>query len=407
MRIRRTSESLFLSAITNTGDDPMLYGVTEEMMHSYAPEYRWLASYPKLYGDKPSSAALTHKFPDFPYSTEACDSAFAAEEVINEYTRRLLVKSIQKAADHLEQGDTEEAMLAVSSFIPPARMKPMENDLADLDFLDQYQEKEDALVVPWDTLQDRTGGMRGGDLWYLAARLSQGKSWTLAAFARDALMAGRKVKFYSLEMPRYQVLVRMHVLLGAELGLDVDHIAMRDKLYDHSEYRKLVKKINEEVPGELHIHDTSMGRVTPSTVAQDRGIDLCIVDYAGLMSTPLGGRAIDDWRSMGVISNMLKEVALSNNMRIIAAAQINREGDTAGSVPPKVKNLAQSDSLGQDADVVITHKQMSKSVMVYGIEKNRHGASGERFYSRFLPNTGRFNEIDKDRAEDIRDEEEE
>ena len=43
--------------------------------------------------------------------------------------------------------------------------------------------------------------------------------------------------------------------------------------------------------------------------------------------------------------------------------------------------------------------------MVYGIEKNRHGAAGDRLYSRFLPNTGRFNEIDKERAQDIKDEE--
>ena len=103
---------------------------------------------------------------------------------------------------------------------------------------------------------------------------------------------------------------------------------------------------------------------------------------------------------------MLKEVAVAHGLRIVAAAQINRDGDTGtNSVPPKVKNLAQSDSLGQDADVVLTHKQMSKSVMVYGIEKNRHGAAGDRLYSRFLPNTGRFNEIDKERAQDIKDEE--
>lgn len=407
MRIRRTSESLLLSSVLNTEDDPALYGITEEMMASYAAEYRWLVSYPKLYGVRPSSEAMLQKFKDFPYTTEACDTAFAAEEVIAEYTRRQLVKSIQRAADHLEEGDVEEAMLAVSTFIPPARMKPMVNDLEDMSFLNQYEEHEDSLTVPWETLQRHTGGMRSGDLWYLAARLSQGKSWTLGVFARDALLAGRKVKFYSLEMPRYQVLVRMHVLLGAALGMDVDHIAMRDKVYDPIQYRKMVKRIHEEVPGELQVHDTSMGRVTPSTIAQDRGVDLAIVDYAGLMSTPLGGRAIDDWRSMGVISNMLKEVALSANMRILAAAQINREGDTTGSVPPKVKNLAQSDSLGQDADVVLTHKQMSKSVMVYGLEKNRHGACGERFYSRFQPNTGHFVEIDKDRAEDIRDDEDE
>ena len=407
MRIRRTSESLLISAMLNTGQSPEVHGVSDEMMATYGTEYHWLLTYEKIYGTEPTREAFAHKFPDFPLQTEAVDIAFAAEEVISEYTRRELVKSINRAADHIEQGDVEQAMLAVSSFIPPARTPLITNDLSSLDFLTEYEAHEERLAVPWEGLQKVTGGIREGDLWYVAARLSQGKSWILANFAATALLEGYKVRFYSLEMSKAQVLTRMHVLLGAHLGLDVDHIAMRDRVYDPIAYRKVANKIKEEIPGELSIADTSNGRVSPTTIVQDKNwADLVIIDYAGLMSTPMGGRAIDDWRSMGVISNMLKEVAVAHGLRIVAAAQINRDGDTGtNSVPPKVKNLAQSDSLGQDADVVLTHKQMSKSVMVYGIEKNRHGAAGDRLYSRFLPNTGRFNEIDKERAQDIKDEE--
>lgn len=726
MRIKRTSESLLISAMINTRDDPSSYGVTAEMFHSYSAEFQWLTTYEKLYGVEPSKEALMMKFPDFPYISEAHDTAFAAEEVITEFTRRGLVKAIHRAADNLEQGNIEEAMMAVSSFIPPARSKPLSNDLTDFDFLSDYHEQEDMLGVPWDTLSESTGGIRRGDLWYVAARLGQGKalrhgsrvavpggftnienlgvgdkvigsngratkiiavhpqgkkeiirvkfsdnsvvevcedhlwtvrvgskpwkvvttrsiigregqnyivpslsgpiqyserrtsfdpyklglllgdgsfrgnhpsfttadpeladalsgvvtkwkskygyglkniklllkkygllgkksnekfipddflyaspdkrlallqglmdtdgnvtatgaefsstsyelargvqhlteslggyahfhnrqtyfngkpglpsyrlvvvlpkpmcpfrlkrkvdtwrprtstrfgrsivsaertgqydemtcitveatdslfamdhcilthnSWVLANFAKTALLEGQNVRFYSLEMSKRQVLTRMHVMLGAALDLDVDHIAMRDRVYDPIAYRKIANRIQDDIPGKLSIADSSDGRVNPTTIARDKGwADLVIVDYAGLMSTPLGGRAIDDWRSMGVISNMLKEVAVSHDLRIVAAAQINRDGDTgANSIPPKVKNLAQSDSLGQDADVVLTHKQMSRTVMVYGIEKNRHGEGGGRFYTRFLPNQGRFNEVDRDRAEDIRDEE--
>ena len=407
MRIKRTSESLLISAMLNTRDDPSSYGVTAEMFHSYSAEFQWLTTYEKLYGVEPSKEALVMKFPDFPYISEAHDTAFAAEEVITEFTRRGLVKAIHQAAGHLEQGNTEEAMMAVSSFLPPARKKPLVNDLASMDFMTDYGEVEDLLHVPWSMLQNVTGGIRKGDLWYVAARLSQGKSWVLANFATEALLSGANVRLYSLEMSKRQVLTRMHVLLGARLDLDVDHIAMRDRVFDPIKYRKVVNQIMSEVPGKLSIADSSDGRVSPTTIVADKGwADLILIDYAGLMSTPLGGRAIDDWRSMGVISNMLKEVAVSHDLRVLAAAQINRDGDTgANSVPPKVKNLAQSDSLGQDADVVLTHKQMCRTVMVYGIEKNRHGAAGDRFYTRFLPNEGQFNQIDRDRADDIRDEE--
>lgn len=407
MRIKRTSESLLLSAMLNTQIDPSSYGVSAEMFNSYPAEFQWLSSYEKMYGSHPSKEAMLHKFPDFPYISEAHDVAYASEEVIGEYTRRMLVRSIQRAADCLEQGDVEEAMLSVSSFIPPVRRTAISDDLTDEEFLKDYSDPVDVLPVPWETLDGVTGGIRKGDLWYVAARLSQGKSWVLANFARTALLEGMNVRFYSLEMTKRQVMTRMHVLLGASLDMDVDHVAMRDRIYDPIAYRKVVNRIRDEIPGQLSVVDSSSGRVNPTTVARDKGwADLVIVDYAGLMSTPMGGRAVDDWRAMATISNMLKEVSVAHDLRIVAAAQINRDGDTgSNSIPPKVKNLAQSDALGQDADVVLTHKQMCKSVMVYGVEKNRHGAAGDRFYTRFLPNTGRFNEIDKDRADDIRDEE--
>lgn len=406
MRNRRsTSEALALSSLINTGEKPELYGITIDMFYSYKTEFQWYVTYPAMYGKQQTVETFLHKFPDFPHIEGAEDVAYAADELLQNHTRKLLIKHVQEATSHIQEGDVESAMLAIASFIPPHRSEPLANDLIDTGFLNEYSSHEETLAVPWKALDDMTGGIRKGDLWYVAARLSQGKSWVLANFAAQALIEGRRVKFYTLEMTRYQTLIRMHVLLGKKLGMDVDHIAMRDRIYDPVAYKKLLMKISDEVTGELHIHDSSHGRVTPSNIAKDHDCDLVLIDYAGLMSTPLGERAINDWRSMGVISNMLKEMAVATGVSIVAAAQINREGESSGAIPPKVHQLAQSDALGQDADVVITHKQMSKSVMVYSAEKNRHGVAGERFYTRFLPNTGEFTQITKDEAEDIRDDE--
>jgi len=310
------------------------------------------------------------------------------------HTKRELVKAVKSAATSVAEGDIDEAILAMSSFAPPAPIQPLRNTLIDPAMLADYDERIDALAVPWASLQRVTGGIRRGDLWYVAARLGQGKSWSLGCFVRDAVLAGRKVLFYSLEMSERQVLTRMHVLLGSALGLGVDHVAMRDKTFDLVAYKRVLDQIRERVPGELYVHDSSKGRVSPANiVAQGKEADLVVVDYAGLMSSPSGGRAIDDWRAMASISNMLKEVAVSADLRILAAAQINRDGDVPGWRPPKVKNLAQSDALGQDGDVVLTHKQYSPSTMVYGIEKNRHGEGGQVFFTRFNPNQGQFAEI--------------
>ena len=85
----------------------------------------------------------------------------------------------------------------------------------------------------------------------------------------------------------------------------------------------------------------------------------------------------------------------------MCAAQINRDGET-GSAPPKVKNLAQSDALGQDGDVVLTMRSKPHNVAThFSLEKNRHGASGIPFYTTFDPDHGQFVEVTGDHADDL------
>jgi hypothetical protein len=174
---------------------------------------------------------------------------------------------------------------------------------------------------------------------------------------------------------------------------------------DRSVYRKFHEELAERLracEGLLEVHTPADGPVSPGVVASRCGdYDLTIVDYVGLMAQDGGGRAIDDWRVMASISNSLKTTALSQQTALLCAAQINREGET-GSAPPKVKNLAQSDALGQDGDVVLTMRSKPHDVAThFSLEKNRHGASGIAFYTTFDPNRGTFTEIDRDRADDL------
>ena len=401
---RPSSEALLIAALINSQDVDAAndYGVTPEMFVGYQPEFRWIQSYFHTYKAQPSWDALKQKFPDFP-ATEHFDVGFAADEVRRSHTKRTLVKAIKASAAYVAEGDIDDAIMAISNFTPLAPIVPLRNSMLDLSFFDDYDTKIDALGVPWGTLNSVTGGMREGDLWYTAARLGQGKSWSLGCFARDAMMAGRTVHFYSLEMPERQVQTRMHVLLGAELGFSVHHIDMRDRNLDQRRYRKIMEAIAEQVPGQIYIQDLTKGRVSPSNIAaRSKDADLVIIDYVGLMASPMGQRSIEDWRVAASISNMLKEVAVASETRILAASQINREGAGQGWRPPRASQLAQSDSLGQDADVVLTQKQYGKKAMVYSVEKNRHGASGSLFFTHFNPNVGHFEEITRDEADDIR-----
>jgi replicative DNA helicase len=403
-RKNTSGEALLISTMLNTGVDPAIYGISDGMLAAYQTQYRWLVSYPGQYGTLPTSSVFRHAFPDFVLDGDAEDIIYAAEVVRGEHRRREAIKLLTTVSEHINTGDVEEAIQLIQSakFTTSTRAQ-VSNALEDDDFFVEYSEKPDAMTVPWKTLQKETGGIRKGDLWYIAARQGNGKSWTLGDMARHALIEGREVKFYSLEMPKHQVMVRMHVLLGASLDFNVNHIAMRDRVYDPVAYKRLVKKIKSEVMGKFYVQDSSFGKISPQVIAQDTDMDVVFVDYVGLMTSPTGSAAVEDWRHMAAISNALKLTANSNQVRVVAAAQINREGDTLGLHTPRLKNLSQSDALGQDGDVVVTAKQ-SGQAMAYSLEKNRHGEGGKKFYTKFLPNIGKFPEITQEEAQMIADE---
>ena len=71
---------------------------------------------------------------------------------------------------------------------------------------------------------------------------------------------------------------------------------------------------------------------------------------------------------------------------------------------PGAEHLAGSDGIGQDADLVMTLKQMSKSVIKMKLAKYRHGMDGQEWYTEFSPNSGVFVEISGDEAQDLIDE---
>ena len=403
MPTRPNNESLLISALINTGDvtQAVGLGLTPEMLVKHRAEYNFVMSYRILYGGAhPSHHAVLAKFPDFPHREDATDVRFAVDEIMAEYTKRELVKSVSAAAIHLQADDIEMAMEALHGFSVPIVRRPQINVLKDKSFLDDYGKPIEAISVPHRTPMSVTGGMREGDLWYVAARLGQGKTWTLLSYAAEALLDGKNVKIYSLEMHKTQIEVRLHVILAQALGMTPNHVEMRDQIFPREKYQEILERIDEQVPGTLHIHDPGQAKVTPALVAANaKDYDLSVIDYIGLMSASNGSAGVEDWRVAASISNQLKAAALANQTRILVASQINRSGDTTGWKPPKTVNLSQTDAIGQDADVVITHKQYSRTTMVYGMEKNRHGAAGMYFWSRFLPNEGKFNEITREQAD--------
>jgi replicative DNA helicase len=325
--------------------------------------------------------------------------------VLNSASRRGITTAITEAVDLMHVGEMEAGYARLVAAKPRHAVSPPRALITDTSRINAWGEKPYFVELPYPTLQRFTGGIRQGNLWYVAGRPGHGKSAHTVVINAHAILAGNRALFYSLEMSEEEVVARFHACVATAMGYPSITLSnLRDRNVDHQTYKTFIGELKDRLEatgGLLHVHTPADGPVSPSVVAARCGeYDLTTVDYVGLMSQDGGGHAIDDWRVMAKISNQLKHIALAQGTAMVCAAQINRDGET-GNAPPKVKNLSQSDALGQDADVVLTMRAKPHDVATdFSIEKNRHGSSGIRFYTTFDPNTGVFTEISAEQAED-------
>lgn len=407
---RQTPESLMISVILNTQDlgAAASLGIRPEHFTTYRDEYEWVNRYYQEYKSLPTPEILRSAFPGFRVDKEITDPRYPAKELARDYARKSLMRAMSEASHDIELDDVENAYKRFEGLQLNTYTEKPKNLLSTTDFLDDYDEEVPTIPYPWPTLQRKTGGMATGQLGYFAARPSQGKSWFLVNMAVRAAFLGYRVMFWSLEMSKRSLQVRSHAILGNHIGWgsQINTFDMLHRRYNRDDYQLLLRELDEKVQGELHIQDQSGGKVTPSAVAARASeYDLNIVDYVGLMSSDRGNSSIEDWRVAAEISNSLKNIAMEKGTRIFAAAQINRAGDSGGTpVPPKKKDLAQTDAYVQDADILITMTRMRGGhAAALSIEKSRDGEDGGRFYTKFLANQGDLTEVSKAEAEDICD----
>lgn len=398
-----SAEALLLSALIHTGDahGATRFGITNEHFIGYPNEYSWILSFEAQYGHTPTEDEFCDRYPDFPIKQHS-EIRYAADEVRDNYFKSKAMESIADAYDSLRRGQVGEAYEVLTRH-EYSRTSSVPTSFKDASFLDTWEEPFRGIKVPYETLQRHTGGIRPGNLWYLAARLGQGKSAYLLDIATHAMMAGSRVLYYSLEMTDHELRSRQHSIIARKFGYpDFQTTELLRRQIDMHSYKKFMAEVEERVPGDMHIHTPADGPVSPATIASRAGeYDLIVVDYATLMTTDSGEYAATDWRTATQISNRLKQVALAHNVPILAAAQINRDGD-GGDLPPKIRNLAQADALGQDGDVVITMRARPHNVAsIFSLEKNRHGASGVRWWTVFDVNNGVFTEISSEKAENM------
>ena len=226
-------------------------------------------------------------------------------------------------------------------------------------------------------------GLHKGELVILGARPAMGKTSFAMNIAQHAsLDKGKVTAVFTLEMPREQIAMRM---LCSDARVDMQRVR-RGTLQD-ADWMRLAKSLGPMAAAPMYIDDTAA--ITPTMLRSrcrrlmmDKGLDLVVVDYLGLMRAD--GRTENRQLEVSEISRQLKAIALELKIPIIACAQLSRANKDRQDKRPVLSDLRDSGSIEQDADVVMfLHREEyynkdteDKNIAEVSIAKQRSGPLG-------------------------------
>jgi replicative DNA helicase len=219
-----------------------------------------------------------------------------------------------------------------------------------------YDKKEHVTGVPtgFTDLDDKTAGLQASDLIVIAGRPGMGKtSFALNVAENAALLAGRRVGVFSLEMSRDQLVQR---LLCSQARLDLSRVR-RGYLRD-ADWRALRDAASRLHDAPIHI-DESAGltvldvRTRARRLKAEHGLDLLVIDYLQLMHG--GGQSENRVQEVSQMTRSLKGLAKELDLPIVILSQLSRapESSERRSKIPQLSDLRESGAIEQDADIVL------------------------------------------------------
>jgi len=420
-----SDEIAFISAVIRSGDrkTAALAGVDASWFHSYSQEWKWIEDHIRNHLETPPKPLFKNRFPSF--DVIKVDNVEPVLKLLKEsHVQRSMGDTIEKLLGMIGDGSPSDDLLETAAHDVMQLQLQVTGGTNESEIIGDYETVLDDVSARWKRTKERgmagiptsfpsldlwTGGPQPGDLWIIAARLGQGKTWTGVRMACTAVAHNYTVQYDALEQSRAQVGIRAHTFLSREYGPEQFRaldLMQGSQALDLIAYHRFVETLPDRAPGKMFVNDTSRGRVSPATIAaqiERNRPHIVYVDYITLMNS--GGDGSRDWQHIADLSAEMKGLARRYEVPLVAMAQLNRAGHTSrGSDPPGAETLAGADAIGQDADAVVTMVQQSKRVLKMKLAKYRHGQDGGMFYVEFAPNTGRMIEISGDVARDLIDE---
>ncbi len=229
-------------------------------------------------------------------------------------------------------------------------------------------------------------GLNNSDLILLAARPGMGKTSMALNILLDAgKRSGKKVAFFSLEMSREQLALR---LISSECFVDNKKL-VTGKLTD-DDWESVAAAADSLNRSTILIDDDSSVTVA-DILAKCRRVDdlgLIVIDYLQLMQSAggkSGNRGENRQQIVSDISRSLKIMAKDLNVPVLCLSQLSRANESRQDKRPMLSDLRESGAIEQDADIVLflyregyyNADTENPNLAECIIAKNRHGETGK------------------------------
>lgn len=253
----------------------------------------------------------------------------------------------RSGAPALEVQDKAEGMImAAAEREVVDDMAPIKRVL--LNVMVELENPSPGVLSGFKDFDNMTNGFRAGDLVYVAARPSMGKTAFAVQLATNIAHKYRKaVPFFTLEMTQEGIVERA---LFTEARVNANEFKKDPKDHEFARVAQASGLLNV-LP--LHFDERAKNirdmRRQCRRLRQRHGeLGAIVVDYVQLMH----GEGDNRTHELEAISRGLKELAKEFKCPMIALAQLSREVERRPDKRPMLSDLRDSGSLEQDADLV-------------------------------------------------------
>ena len=295
----------------------------------------------------------------------------------------LIQQGTETGQDILEAA--EQRIYAIRQGRAARGLIPISNVLIDVyDRLTELAASESAipgLSTGLTDLDRAISGLNKSDLILLAARPGMGKtSMALNILLEAGKKSGKNVAFFSLEMSREQLALR---LISSECFVDNKKL-VTGKLTEE-DWEKVAVAADSMNRSRIFIDDDSSVSVADISAKCRRmdNLGLVIIDYLQLMQSA-GGRTYSGENRQQVVSDIsraLKIMAKELDVPVLCLSQLSRANESRSDKRPMLSDLRESGAIEQDADIVMflyregyyDKDTPNPNLAECIIAKNRHG----------------------------------